>query len=336
MQHSGAFRNARPRPSSVCRLMPSTVRVLVSALGASLLFRPVARTTSSCANRAQGRQTLASLCAAWVRSPSSEQATSPSARTTTDTSTAKLLDTIPALCSLRYNVGSPGDSATMPIAQPTWGGRRGGPPRAGDVGVRGRRRAGLLRLLRGAAAIRPRANYSYNLGAWHIVALNSARPWRRVRRRSCGSRRTWPPPPRNERSPTASAGVLLRHVPPSAQRCCRCGTTVRRARRRVAELAHAELRAVRPADARSHPSTRQGIRRFIVGTGGLARGRSKHDRAQQPGARAGVRRLEFHASPGSYSWKFVRLLTSSRTRLGCVPQLAPPPPPPAALRPRRR
>src|SRR5207249_8234522 len=94
-----------------------------------------------------------------------------------DTSTAKLLDTIPGTVFVTGdNVGPPGDSATYANCyNPTWGRQQARTfPVPGDAEYATAGAAGYYGYFGAAAGDPTKGYYSYNLGAWHIIALNSA------------------------------------------------------------------------------------------------------------------------------------------------------------------
>jgi len=236
MQHAAPFGNARPRPSSVCRLMPSTVAVLVSALGASLLLSTCREDHGPAALTELKVPTAREPCAAWVGPPSSSRRHLPLLAPQRTLSTAKLLDTNSrTVFTTGDNVGSPGDSATYAIATTRPGGAEGADlPRAGRRRVRGRRRAGYYGYFGGAAGDPTKGYYSYNLGAWHIVALNSATSMAAGSAQELWLKATWPPPPRNARSPTGICRRFTPARPPSLSGAAAVERPVRRARRRGA------------------------------------------------------------------------------------------------------
>ena len=104
----------------------------------------------------------------------------------------------------------------------------------------------------GPAGSRDEGYYSFDLGPWHLVALNSNCTHRRLRRGlragALAARRPRGAPDRRARSPTCTPGASA----PGARRRALDGAAVpgavRGRRRRRARRARAPLRAVRPAD----------------------------------------------------------------------------------------
>src|SRR5947209_5602777 len=157
-------------------LMPPTVRVLVSALGASLLL-------STC------REDHGPAAPTELKVPILASVAPPGSVTFVgagdislcshhnDTSTAKLLDTIPGTVFVTGdNVGSPGDSATYANCyNPTWGRHKTRTfPVPGDAEYATAGAAGYYGYFGAAAGDPTKGYYSYDLGAWHVIALNSA------------------------------------------------------------------------------------------------------------------------------------------------------------------
>src|SRR3989442_162749 len=157
-------------------LMPPTVRVLVSAPGASLLLStcredhgPASPTELKVPIRAS---VAPSGSVTFVRAGDISLCSHHN-----DTSTAKLLDTIPGTVFVTGdNVGSPGDSATYANCyNPTWGRHKTRTfPVPGDAEYATAGAAGYYGYFGAAAGDPTKGYYSYNLGAWHVIALNSA------------------------------------------------------------------------------------------------------------------------------------------------------------------
>src|SRR2546426_6060241 len=158
------------------RLMPPTVRVLVSALGASLVL-------STC------REDHGPAAPTELKVPILASVAPPGSVTFVgagdislcshhnDTSTAKLLDTIPGTVFVTGdNVGSPGDSATYANCyNPTWGRQKARTfpvPCDGEYATAGA--PGYYGYFGAAAGDPTKGYYSYHLSAWHVIALNSA------------------------------------------------------------------------------------------------------------------------------------------------------------------
>ena len=173
----------------------------------------------------------------------------------------------------------------------------------------------------------PGGYYSFNLGSWHIVALNSNCSTTAVRTRSPGWRQHRPrcrgcSP--TLRTNTSACVLAMWHHPLFSYGWMTSGRpgvgaaverAVQRACGRRAQRTRPHLRALRRS--RIHPATRttSGIREFVVGTGGESLNgpygdSSTHDPAGARTVEFGVLVLTLHAS--SYHWKFV---TTSGTTL---------------------
>ena len=314
--------------------MPSTVRVLVSALGASLLLSTCREDHGPAALTELKVPTLASLAppgsVTFVGAGDISLCSHHN-----DTSTAKLLDTIPGtVFTTGDNVGSPGDSATYANCyNPTWGRQKGRTfPVPGDVEYAAAGAPGYYGYFGGAAGDPTKGYYSYNLGAWHIVALNSATSM------AAGSaQELWLKA--DLAATTSQCTLAYWHLPAFYS-----GTsTVRSA---VLPLwndlyaAHADVvlnshtrnyERFAPQTPAAILDTAQGIREFIVGTGGLGTW-SFYTIAPNSLVRAQVYGvLKFTLSPGSYSWKFIPIAGTQFSDSGsaaCHNSAPPPPPPP--------
>jgi len=314
--------------------MPPTVRVLVSALGASLLLSTCREDHGPAAPTELKVPTLASLAppgsVTFVGAGDISLCSHHN-----DTSTAKLLDTIPGtVFTTGDNVGSPGDSATYANCyNPTWGRQKARTyPAPGDVEYATAGAPGYYGYFGAAAGDPTKGYYSYNLGAWHIVALNSATSM------AAGSaQELWLKA--DLAANAAQCTLAYWHLPAFYS-----GTST--VRSSVLPLwndlyaAHADVvlnshtrnyERFAPQTPAAILDTAQGIREFIVGTGGLGTW-SFYTIAPNSLVRAQVYGvLKFTLSPGSYSWKFIPIAGTQFSDSGsaaCHNSAPPPPPPP--------
>src|SRR5882724_7968769 len=316
------------------RLMPSTVRVLVSALGASLLLSTCREDHGPAAPTELKVPTLASLAppgsVTFVGAGDISLCSHHN-----DTSTAKLLDTIPGtVFTTGDNVGSPGDSATYANCyNPTWGRQKGRTfPVPGDVEYAAAGAPGYYGYFGAAAGDPTKGYYSYNLGAWHIIALNSATSmaagsaqelWLKADLAANTSQCTlayWHLPAFYSGTSTLRSAVLPLWNDLYAARADFVLNSHTRNYERFAPQTPAAIL-----------DTAQGIREFIVGTGGLGTW-SFYTIAPNSLVRAQVYGvLKFTLSPGSYSWKFIPIAGTQFSDSGsaaCHNSAPPPPPPP--------
>src|SRR2546428_6535705 len=178
MQHAAPFGNARPRPSSVCP--PHAPDGACSCLCARCVPAPVDL------SRGHGPAAPTELkvpILASVAPPGSVTFVGAGDISLcshhNDTSTAKLLDTIPGTVFVTGdNVGSPGDSATYANCyNPTWGRHKTRTfPVPGDAEYATAGAAGYYGYFGAAAGDPTKGYYSYDLGAWHVLALDSRTP----------------------------------------------------------------------------------------------------------------------------------------------------------------
>jgi hypothetical protein len=230
--------------------------------------------------------------------------------------TARLIDGIPgavmAVGDLAYPRGTVED--VRRCYRPTWGRFRDRTfPALGNHDVVARGAAGYvgffgerLRALGPAAADPARGWYSYRLGAWHVVVLNSnpasvdsaqvrwLREDLRANRQPCTL--AYFHHPRFTSGPHGDAGWMQ----PIWQALYDGGVDVA-----VAGHDHDYERFV-PMDAAGRPDEARGIRSFVVGTGGAERRRI---RSVDAGSVArmddtfGV--IRFVLRPGTYEWDFI-------------------------------
>ncbi len=252
-----------------------------------------------------------------------------------DTSTAKLLDTIPGTVFVTGdNVGSPGDGATYANCyNPTWGRQKARTyPVPGDVEYTTAGAPGYYGYYGAAAGDPTKGYYSYNLGAWHIIALNSAtamaagsaqEQWLKADLAANPSQCTlayWHLPAFYSGTSTVRSSVLpLWNDLYAAHADVVLNSHTRNYERFAPQTPAAALDTV------------QGIREFIVGTGGLGTWSFSTiaPNSQVRGQIYGV--LKFTLSPGSYFWKFIPIAGTQFSDSGsaaCHGPPGPPPPPP--------
>jgi len=314
--------------------MPPTVRVLVCALGASLVL-------STC------REDRGPAAPTELKVPILASVAPPGSVTFVgagdislcshhnDTSTAKLLDTIPGTVFVTGdNVGAPGDSATYANCyNPTWGRQKARTfPVPGDGEYATAGAPGYYGYFGAAAGDPTKGYYSYNLGAWHVIALNSATSmaagsaqelWLKADLAANTSQCTlayWHLPAFYSGTSTVRSAVLP------------LWNDLYAARADVVLNSHTRnYERFAPQTPAAVLDTVGGIRQFIVGTGGLGTW-SFYTIAPNSLVRAqayGV--LKFTLSPGSYSWKFIAIAGTQFSDTGtaaCHNSTPPPPPPP--------
>lgn len=230
-----------------------------------------------------------------------------------DTSTAKLLDSIPGTVFTTGDNDAPaGDSTTYANCyNPTWGRQKARTyPAPGDLEYGTPGAAGYFGYFGSAAGDPTKGYYSYNLGAWHIIVLNSSS------------------------SAAVAAGSvqeqwLKADLAANPSQCTLAywhyplfysGTsTVRSSMQPLWNdlyAAHADVvlnshtrnyERFAPQTPAAVPDTVQGIREFVVGTGGLGTW-SFYTIAPNSQVRAQVYGvLKFTLSPGSYRWQFIAI-----------------------------
>ena len=167
----------------------------------------------------------------------------------------------------------------------------------------------------GAAAGDPdKGYYSYDLGSWHLVALNS----------NCGEGRyaVVPAPPRGGGSRRTSPPTTRRRVPwPTSTTRCSLRVTYRPGIKRVEhlwEILYAagvdvvlnghdhNYQRFAPQDPQGRADPEDGIRQFVVGTGGRGLYQISHPIANAEvydDDTHGVLELTLH--PKRYDWEFV-------------------------------
>jgi PKD repeat protein len=323
----------RARRSSAS-LLPVAARVLVSALGASLLLSTCREDHGPASPTGVKIPTLASVAppgsVTFVGAGDISLCTHHN-----DTSTAKLLDTIPGTVFVTGdNVGAPGDSTTYANCyNPTWGRQKARTfPVPGDVEYGTAGAQGYYGYFGAAAGDPTKGYYSYNLGAWHIIALNSQTSmaagsaqdvWLKADLAANPSQCTlayWHLPAFYSGTSTVRSSVLP------------LWNDLYAAHADVVLNAHTRnYERFAPQTPAAVLDTAQGIRQFIVGTGGLGTwsfstiAPNSLVRAQLYGV------LKFTLSPGSYSWKFIQIAGTQFSDSGsaaCHGPPGPPPPPP--------
>jgi acid phosphatase type 7 len=232
-----------------------------------------------------------------------------------DRATARLLGsmrgTIFAAGDLAYDNGT--ISQFRKCYGPTWGRHKARTkPVPGNVEYDGSPGApGYFKYFGAAAGQRGKGYYSYNRGAWHIVALNSECDYVRG---GCGPRSpmlTWL---KRDLAANPTACTLAYFHRPLFSSGNNGNNVKMRPIWNILYAAHAEVVIgghdhVYERFARQTPrgmQTARGIREFVVGTGGKSHGRfpTVKDNSQVRNANTdGVLRLTLR--PTSYRWKFV-------------------------------
>ena len=324
----------RARRPSVS-LLPMAARLLASALGAALLL-------TTCRDD-QGLKT--STEPTTLRGPSF--ATEPGAVTLVgagdisscahhnDTSTAKLLDAIPGTVFTTGDNAAPSGASTdyANCYDPTWGrqkARTRPAPGEAEYGTAGA--AGYFGYFGVAAGDPSKGYYSYDLGTWHIVVLNS-----NIDMSAGSAQEQWLKA--DLAATTAQCTLAYWHYPRFYS-----GTSTTRASVKPLwdDLYAADAEVVLNAHTRNYErfapqtpagalDTVRGIREFVVGTGGLGTW-SFYTIAPNSQVRAqlyGVLKLTLNT--GSYSWQFVPIAGTQFSDSGttaCHGPAGPPPPPP--------
>ncbi|MBA3658202.1 MAG: Ig-like domain-containing protein [Gemmatimonadales bacterium] len=226
-----------------------------------------------------------------------------------DERTAKLLDKIPGTVFVAGdNVYEDGTLKEFQRCYgPTWGRHKHRTrPAPGNHEYNTPGAAGYFDYFGASAGDPSRGYYSYDLGAWHVVMLNSSVP-----ARPGSSQARWLEDDL-DRHPSACTVAIWHHPLYSAESSSpRMQTAWELLLAHGAELvinghAHSYQRYA-PQDAAGRPDHDTGIREFIVGTGG--RGVGGANRAPAANNEAfyagglGVLKLTLH--PTSYDWEFV-------------------------------
>jgi PKD repeat protein len=254
-----------------------------------------------------------------------------------DTSTAKLLDTIAGtVFTTGDNVGSPGDSTTYANCyNPTWGRQKARTyPAPGDVEYLTAGAPGYYGYFGTAAGDPTKGYYSYNLGSWHIIVLNSQNSsafaagsaqeqWLKADLAANPSQCTlayWHYPLFYSGTSTVRSWVQ-----PIWNDLYAAGATL------VLNSHTRNYERFAPQSPTGVLDTTRGIREFIVGTGGLGNW-SFYTIAPNSEVRAQVYGvLKLTLSPGTYRWQFIPIAGTQFSDTGsgsCKGPSGPPPPPP--------
>ncbi len=242
-----------------------------------------------------------------------------------DEQTAALLDTIPGtVFTLGDNVypsGSPKQFAKC--YEPTWGRHRARTrPVPGNHDYRTSGAAGYFGYFGAAAGDPTTGNYSYDLGTWHVIVLNS----------NCSDIGGCGPGSRQEKwlradlaaHPAPCTAAMWHH--PRYSTADHGDDTDMRYLWKVLYEAGVEValsghdhtyERFLPQDADGRPDPVRGIRQFVVGTGG--RELYKFDKINpdsevRNNKTFGVLKLTLH--PGSYDWEFVPVAGGTFTDKG--------------------
>ena len=175
--------------------------------------------------------------------------------------------------------------------------------------------------------------YSYNLGQWHVIALNTA-PCEngdatffapRAAPRTSGCSRTWPPTPRPAPRPTTRthAGTRPRPAPvgtpPTSSSGRTCTTAAQTSSSTVTPTRYERFA---PLNASGAVDNTYGLREFIVGTAALP-GHTRAGSPDEPVLNNTTHGVIAHPHAGSYGWSSsttARAASPTRDRL--VPQRA--------------
>ena len=242
-----------------------------------------------------------------------------------DTATAKLLD------SISGTVFTAGDNAYKEGSlrqfkncyDPTWGRHKSRTkPTVGNHEYRTPGASGYFDYFGAAAGDRGEGYYSYNRGAWHIIALNSQCAYVRGGCEPGSSMLTWL---KNDLASHPSRCTLAYFHKPLFSSGYSRGNPVVKPLWNVLYNHHADVIVsghdhVYERFARQTPSgvlDEHGIREFVVGTGGAELGgfnyTARHSQVRNANTR-GVLRLRLSST--SYSWKFVPVAGKTFTDSG--------------------
>src|SRR5216117_3086428 len=255
-----------------------------------------------------------------------------------DTSTAKLLDAIPGTVFTTGDNAAPSGASTdyANCYDPTWGRHKARTrPAPGDAEYGTAGAAGYFVYFGAAAGDPSNGYYSYDLGTWHIVVLNS-----NIAMNAGSPQEVW----LNADLAASSAQCTLAywHYPRFYS-----GSSTTRASVKPLwdDLYAADAEVVLNSHTRNYErfapqtpagalDTARGIRQFVVGTGGLGTW-SFYTIAPNSQVRAQVYGvLKLTLNTGSYSWQFVPIPgtqfsdTGTTACHGSTPPPPPPPPPP--------
>ena len=246
-----------------------------------------------------------------------------------DEATAELLDEIPGTVFTVGDNAYPNGTAAnyRKCYDPSWGRHRDRTrPAVGNHEYRTGSARAYFDYFGSAAGTSKRGYYSYDLGDWHVVVLNSNCARDRRVRGGVASGALAPSRPRRERPAVhggdlAPSAVHLGIRPPAARP--RCGRSSRRCYEADAERrphrAQPPVRALRTAGPGRHAADpARGIRQFVVGTGGGGldgfEGRPPPISEARDGKTHGVLKLTLGAS--GYAWEFVPVAGKTFTDAG--------------------
>ncbi|HEV8358136.1 MAG TPA: PKD domain-containing protein [Gemmatimonadales bacterium] len=240
-----------------------------------------------------------------------------------DEATANLLDNIPGTVFTAgdnvYNDGTPSDYTNC--YQPTWGrhkARTRPTPGAHDYRTSGA--SGYFNYFGTLAGTPGKGYYSYDLGAWHVVALNSV-----IDISATSAQLTWL---RNDLAASgAQCTVAYFYHPRFSSGTTHGGTTLVQAAWQVLYDAGVELvvnghehqyERFAPQTPTGASDPARGIREFVAGTGGAESGYPfgppKPNSEVRNNDTFGV--LQLTLTPGGYSWKFVPVAGKTFTDSG--------------------
>jgi len=250
-----------------------------------------------------------------------------------DEATARLLDAIPGtVFTLGDNAYNSGTAAQFrDCYDPTWGRHRARTrPAAGNHEYRAAGAGPYFDYFGSAAGARGQGWYSYDLGAWHIVVLNS----NCAAVGGCGSgspQLTWL---KADLAAHADAHVLAYwHHPRFSSRTATPSVAVRPFWEALYDAGadivlnghNHDYERFGPQDPWARPDPTYGIRAFVVGTGGAWLNRRLYETANSEvfAKSHGVLKLTLHAD--SYDWEFVPIAGGTFADAGSGTPHGPPP-----------
>lgn len=264
-----------------------------------------------------------------------------------DEATAKLIDTIPGtVFVLGDNVYENGTNAEYNNCyHPTWGRHKARTmPSAGNHDYNTSGASGYFNYFGAAAGDPAKGYYSYDLGAWHIIVLNS-----NITRSATSAQVTWLKddlaahanqctaaywhhPLYSSTGGTGSGGVTYSSVRPFVDALYAAGADIILAGHRHF---YERLARIKPDGTRDDAA---GTRHFVVGSGGKSGGTVTNafpTSEARNGATYGV--LKLYLYEDSYAWKFIPVAGKTFTDSGSTACSGsgggPPPPPPPAVSP---
>ncbi len=262
-----------------------------------------------------------------------------------DEETARLLDTIPGtVFNLGDNVYPNGtNSEYANCYDPNWGRHKARTkPSAGNHDYNTSGASGYYNYFGASAGDPSKGYYSYDLGAWHIIALNSnisksaSSPqvqWLTADLAANAGRCTlaYFHHPLYSSSGSGSGGVTYSGVRPFIDALYAGGVDVYLAGHRHFYERMAPMKPNGTLDAAN------GIRTFIVGTGGIGGGNVSSSHPLTETADGGTRGvLKMYLYDDSYAWKFIPIAGKTYSDSGsaaCHTAGTPPPPPPGGISP---